>query len=491
MAIRYLSGINVDSNTLFVDSTNNRVGIGTASPGAKLTVQSGINTASSTVISLLQTTNGAEKAAAGIGLSIQNGGESTNAADLWFTTASGGSTSERMRIISDGSVGIGVTSTGNNVKVKIKAASEGTGIGLSSATLVIARSATDTQLGIGYYTTPDAWVISSTYGTDGAYKPLAFATSDTERMRITSGGNVLIGTTTDAGYKLRVNGTGRYDGNVQLYADSAGNSPRLIFGGETSSTDKSIFLESFYVVFQGHDNEGFRFQTTDSSGVVSNRMLILGTGTIRLSNYGSGSKTGTVAYNLAVDSSGNIIETAGGVVDGSGTANMVAKWSDANTLTDSGIEDTSSSVSIGRAAFYSPSNYGTYYSALTGASSGTAWYDTITGATGPRVYNMVVRANPNADGSSSYADFYFGKVFVGTGYNGSAVVHFINYQQESQMPRSLYGSGGGNLTITAFFVVGGTESTEVANGATYTIRIKIAGYNNAGAGTEITLQRIM
>ncbi len=38
MAIRYLSGINVDSNTLFVDSDNNRVGIGTTSPDAKLVV---------------------------------------------------------------------------------------------------------------------------------------------------------------------------------------------------------------------------------------------------------------------------------------------------------------------------------------------------------------------------------------------------------------------------------------------------------------------
>jgi hypothetical protein len=29
MAIRYLSGINVDTNTLFVDAANDRVGIGT------------------------------------------------------------------------------------------------------------------------------------------------------------------------------------------------------------------------------------------------------------------------------------------------------------------------------------------------------------------------------------------------------------------------------------------------------------------------------
>jgi hypothetical protein len=43
---------------------------------------------------------------------------------------------------------------------------------------------------------------------------MPFFTNDTERMRITSGGNVLIGTTTDAGYKLDVNGTGRFSSSV-------------------------------------------------------------------------------------------------------------------------------------------------------------------------------------------------------------------------------------------------------------------------------------
>ena len=41
MSIKFLSGVNVDSNTLFVDAANDRVGIGTASPGAKLEVDSG------------------------------------------------------------------------------------------------------------------------------------------------------------------------------------------------------------------------------------------------------------------------------------------------------------------------------------------------------------------------------------------------------------------------------------------------------------------
>ena len=39
-------------------------------------------------------------------------------------------------------------------------------------------------------------------------------TAGSEKMRITSGGNVLIGTTTDSGYKLDVNGTGRFSGTL-------------------------------------------------------------------------------------------------------------------------------------------------------------------------------------------------------------------------------------------------------------------------------------
>jgi hypothetical protein len=70
-------------------------------------------------------------------------------------------------------------------------------------TVAIQRVSNDTQLAIGYATTPDAWVISSSYGSTGTYQPLAFATSDTERMRIDSSGNVLVGTATVGG-KLTV-----------------------------------------------------------------------------------------------------------------------------------------------------------------------------------------------------------------------------------------------------------------------------------------------
>ena len=74
-----------------------------------------------------------------------------------------------------------------------------------------------------------------------------------------------------------------------------------------------------------------------SESLAADQFTVKGGGTIQLNNYGSGSKTGTVAKNLAVDSSGNIIETDGNIVDGSGTANDVVMWSDSNTLTDAPI----------------------------------------------------------------------------------------------------------------------------------------------------------
>ena len=47
--------------------------------------------------------------------------------------------------------------------------------------------------------------------------------------------------------------------------------------------------------------------------------------------------TGTSAYKLSVDSSGNIIETSigSGAVDGAGTANYISKWTDGDTIGNS------------------------------------------------------------------------------------------------------------------------------------------------------------
>jgi hypothetical protein len=52
--------------------------------------------------------------------------------------------------------------------------------------------------------------------------PLIFGTSNTQRMRIQGNGNVLINTTTDAGFRLDVNGTARVQGNLTTNSATSG-----------------------------------------------------------------------------------------------------------------------------------------------------------------------------------------------------------------------------------------------------------------------------
>ena len=121
-------------------------------------------------------------------------------------------------------LGIGTTSPGAkldisgsigalNRSVKITPTTEASTID-ALRTLAIQRVSNDTTLALGYATTPDAWVISSSYGSTGAYKPLVFATSDAERMRIDTSGNVGIGLSTMTA-KFVVAGTSPYGSGSQ------------------------------------------------------------------------------------------------------------------------------------------------------------------------------------------------------------------------------------------------------------------------------------
>ena len=69
---------------------------------------------------------------------------------------------------------------------------------------------------------------------------------------------------------------------------------------------------------------------------------------IKFVDYGSGSKTGTATYNLSVDASGNVIETAsGGGIGGTGTIDTLPIFTAAATLGDSLVVSTSGGNGIG------------------------------------------------------------------------------------------------------------------------------------------------
>ena len=70
---------------------------------------------------------------------------------------------------------------------------------------------------------------------------------------------------------------------------------------------------------------------------------------VKFVDYGSGTKTGTAAYNLSVDASGNVIETAsgGGGIGGTGTIDTLPIFTAATTLGDSLVVSTSGGNGIG------------------------------------------------------------------------------------------------------------------------------------------------
>ena len=82
------------------------------------------------------------------------------------------------------------------------------------------------------------------------------------------------------------------DNTIRLYAGVGGHSPLLCFGSETDAGRKAIFAEAYWLVLQGHVNEGIRFQTTNGVGTITTRMTINGNGSVSIPgslSKGSGS----------------------------------------------------------------------------------------------------------------------------------------------------------------------------------------------------------
>lgn len=85
-----------------------------------------------------------------------------------------------------------------------------------------------------------------------------------DRLLVAASGNVLIGTTTDAGYKLDVNGTGRFSGNVAI--NGSGNSLDI----NPTSGQPNISLRSgntYRGYIEGNSSGGMSFGTGASAAI--------------------------------------------------------------------------------------------------------------------------------------------------------------------------------------------------------------------------------
>jgi hypothetical protein len=98
---------------------------------------------------------------------------------------------------------------------------------------------------------------------------LAFDTANAERMRIFSDGNVSISNSpSNAGFKLDVNGTGRFSGNLAIGATTTTNARLVVDGGTASSLSSTLMLN------QGAG--GSSFSQINGSGDASHGIVLRG-----------------------------------------------------------------------------------------------------------------------------------------------------------------------------------------------------------------------
>jgi hypothetical protein len=203
-AITLSSGLTVDTNTLVVDATNDRVGIGTASPGYKLSVSS------TSGLSGFASDGTVQQAFAYPATSLAYAGTVNN-----YPYALIVNNLERMRIDTSGNLILGnVTSAGDTTR-NLDIYNSSNGASAASIVRLITNNTSGNASSIGQivkYQNSGAFAIQNT--DVGATAHIRLDVGNTERMRIDSAGSVGIGTN-NPDVKLHVVGPGGVQAKLQ------------------------------------------------------------------------------------------------------------------------------------------------------------------------------------------------------------------------------------------------------------------------------------
>jgi hypothetical protein len=231
-------GLTVDTNTLYVDSTNNRVGIGTTSPDRPLEVVATNTTMKITGSGISSTgivfeTNGVERKQIGI--------PSGDTALAFYSDA--GST-EAMRIESDGDIALGNAGSSNYSWIRPYQA-----------------------------TTGNMFIDADKGATGSGGSAMIFQTRGSEKMRIENSGNVGIGTSSPSSfYSLADNlvvGTGSGGNGITIYSGSADSG--FIGFNDTASASMQGFIQynhsGDYMAFAPNGSEKMRIDSSGNVGI--------------------------------------------------------------------------------------------------------------------------------------------------------------------------------------------------------------------------------
>ena len=276
---------------MIIDS-NGRVGIGTSSPASKFQVkQSAVSDLNGLDGIRIEHSNGSTSAYGGIGLTGTNltiavGSGGTTSTNLIFRTASSGSEAEHMRIDSSGQVGIGTSSP--TCKLHI---SGGSG----------ARA--DVQVTYDALGTTGSDGAQFGIQSGGAYlwnfenSSIYFATNNTERMRIDSSGNLLVGKTS---VQTFVSGS---ETTLNIKGNSSGKAAALSLENASGDCHGGIGVgestDAIYIGTVTNHPTVFNINNTERMRIDSSGNLLVGTTVNDGQSIGAGSQDGIVLAEVS------------------------------------------------------------------------------------------------------------------------------------------------------------------------------------------------
>ena len=360
-----LADLTVDTTTLVVDATNNRVGIGTASPASTLEVN---NTSAGDTVATFEGDYGAggdvqlvryERGGGAVYGAIsykdattdmEFGNISSHA--LSFITAN----TRRLTIDSNGDIGINTSSPIDGSKLDVVDSDDMTmrvrSTGSSSAAIRFQNSTTGTTtndglfVGIGTDETGYVWHYDN--------NPLAFATNNTERMRIDSSGKLLIGDSAshvDDLLQIETPASGGGHG-IQIRRNDSNTDQgigRIMFGNNTDTDLATISAKTDGAT----DSGAILFSTQATGGSSSERMRIDSSGRLQvgltnapISGYDSkvnlvtngGSYYGIMIKNLSTSNS-NAISFINSSNAATGYIEVTTSSTSYNTSSDARLKD--------------------------------------------------------------------------------------------------------------------------------------------------------
>jgi hypothetical protein len=347
-----------DNANLFWDNTNDRLGSGTTSPAQKLDVNGTVRATAPSAFSAALTVRSDASASNWASLNFEN----QNVADLGLIYLDNVGTfnirnavagqpirflseaNERMRITSAGNVGIGTSSPAQTLQILNAGNYQLRMGGGGSINYDLGRNASN---GLFYL-----------YGNQTGFTGYVFDGVDGERMRITSAGNVGVGTSSPAGL-LHVNSTSTTNAIV-----SGSDAARLVINGDTANSgdtgteDASLIFETdgaySSAVNSGLGNSGFRLGLLNGSsastfvfvdilsGVNRERMRIDSSGNVGI---------GTATPASVLDVNGDVTITDKIIHSGDTNTSIRFPAADTFTVETAGSErmriDSSGNVGIG------------------------------------------------------------------------------------------------------------------------------------------------